>query len=489
MSRPQVGGRRPGRHRWSRFIEAVGVRWVDDRRAWWMTDKRSRGDRDDGGRRGGPVTSPAPPVTDGRPLAGMRVVDLSRLIPGPWCSQILAGLGAEVIKVETPLAGDYARMAPAELGFGGIFEALNRGKHSVAVNHRLPRGREIVLRLAAAADVFLESSMPGQLARRGLGPDDVRGVNPRLVYCSISGFGQTGPYRERPGHDLDYLAIGGLLTLLGPIGAQPAPPGIQIADLAGGTSAALQIVAALLRRERTGEGATLDVAILDAVVAMLGPLGEALDTAGGPDAVPSALSGAFPCYGVYATADGEYLAVGALEPPFWVELCRGLGREDLVARQYDPTAIPEVAAILATRSQADWLEDLDEDACVAPVNEPREVELDRHLIARGLIVGEGDTARIGSPLGIPGAVGHRPATDTGAGGRGSASVAPVLGAHTHEVLEGVGFDADEITSLERDGIIAGPPTPEAEARRARLASMLARMADRGRVASPEADNR
>jgi crotonobetainyl-CoA:carnitine CoA-transferase CaiB-like acyl-CoA transferase len=414
----------------------------------------------------------------------MRVVDLSRLIPGPWCSQILSGLGAEIVKVETPLAGDYARMAPAELGFGGIFEALNRGKKSVAVNHRLPRGRAIVLRLAASADVFLESSMPGQLARRGLGPADVRGVNPGLVYCSISGFGQTGPYRERPGHDLDYLAIGGLLTLLGPVGARPVPPGIQIADLAGGTSAALQVVAALLRRERTGEGATLDVAILDAVVAMLGPLGEAVDTAGGPDATPSALSGAFPCYGVYATADGEYLAVGALEPPFWFELCRGLGREDLIGRQYDPTAIPEVAAILATRSQADWLERLDEDACVAPVNEPREVELDRHLIARGLIVGEGDQARVGSPLSIPGAVGHLPPMAAGTGERGAASAAPVLGAHTYEILRDAGLAPDEIASLERDGIIAGPPTPEAEARRARMASMLARMADRGHAAGP-----
>jgi alpha-methylacyl-CoA racemase len=418
-------------------------------------------------------------AADQRPLAGMRVIDLSRLIPGPWCSQILSGMGAEVIKVETPLAGDYARMAPPELGFGGIFEALNRGKLSIAVNHRLPRGREIVLRLAATADVFLESSMPGQLARRGLGPGDVRDTNPTLVYCSISGFGQTGPYRDRPGHDIDYLAIGGLLTLLGPAGARPVPPGIQIADLAGGTSAALQILAALLRRERTGEGATLDVAILDAVVTMLGPLGTSVETAGRPDSAPSALSGAFPCYGVYATADGQYLAVGALEPPFWVELCRGLAREDLIARQFDPAAIPEVAAILATRSQAAWLDHLDEDACVAPVNAPGEVELDQHLVARRLVVGQGGTARVGSPLDIPGGLGELPPTNAGASAHDAEPSAPRLGAHTHEVLTNVGYGREEIASLERDGIIAGPPTPETEARRARLASMLTHKVERG----------
>ncbi len=163
-------------------------------------------------------------MTSSRPLVGIRVLDLSRLIPGPWCSQLLADLGADVVKVETPLAGDYARIAPPELGFGGVFAAINRGKRSIAVNYRLPRGREVVLRLAAGADVFLESSMPGQLARRGLGEADVRAVNPRIVHCSLSGYGQAGPYRDRPGHDLDYLAIGGLLALLGPARAPSGPP-------------------------------------------------------------------------------------------------------------------------------------------------------------------------------------------------------------------------------------------------------------------------
>lgn len=434
-----------------------------------------------------------------RPLAGIRVLDLSRLIPGPWCSQMLADLGADVIKVETPLAGDYARIAPPELGFGGVFEAVNRGKRSIAVNYRLPRGRAVILRLAATADVFLESSMPGQLARRGLGPVDVRAANPRLVYCSLSGYGQAGPYRDRPGHDLDYLAISGLLALLGPAGTRPVPPGLQIADLAGGTLAALEIVAALLRRERTGEGATLDVAILDAVVAWLAPLGPGVATAG---AAPGALSGAFPCYGVYAAGDGAFLAVGALEPPFWVAFCRAVGREDLVPRQYDPTAVPVVAGILALRPRAAWLETLADHACVAPVNAPGEAELDPQVLARGLVVGEGTAAHVRSPLG---------SVATGAAGPGQRAVAapepvaapeatpepafdaapdadpeaipeppaPGLGEHTREVLAAAGVEADELAALERDGIVAGPASPEATARAARLASVLARLAERG----------
>ena len=176
-----------------------------------------------------------------------------------------------------------------------------------------------------------------------------------------------------PGHDLDYLAISGLLALLGPAGARPVPPGLQVADLAGGTRAGLEIVAALFRRERTGEGAVLDVAILDAMVAWLEPLGAGAATAG---IVPGPLAGTFPCYAVYPAADGAFMALGALEPPFWVAFCLAVDREDLVARQYDPTAMPEVAAILASRPRAAWLADLDADACIVPVNTPAEAQRD-----------------------------------------------------------------------------------------------------------------
>ncbi len=262
------------------------------------------------------------------PLAGIRVLDLSRLLPGPYCSLLLAQLGAEVIKVETPLAGDYARLAPEEIGFGGVFEALNRGKRSIAVDYRRPRGRDLLLRLVGSADVFMESSRPGRLDRCGLGAVPVRAVNPAIVYCSISGFGQTGPHRDKPGHDIDYLAVSGVLSLLGAPGDQPVPPGLQLADVTTGTLAAARILAALVGRAHTGYGAYLDVALIDSAVSWLGTLGSGLAEAGRR---PGAMSGAYPCYDTYRAADGRWLAVGALEVPFWRAFCWGLDREDLGA--------------------------------------------------------------------------------------------------------------------------------------------------------------
>jgi len=408
-----------------------------------------------------------------RPLAGYRVLDLSRLLPGPWCSQLLADLGADVIKIETPTAGDHARMAPAEPGFAGVFDSVNRGKRSVAVNYRLAAGREVVLGLAKDADVFLESSRPGQMARRGLGPVDVRLANPRIVYCSLSGDGQTGPYRDRPGHDLDHRAVDGLLGLLNGIEGPPEPPGIQLADLAGGTLAALEILAALLSREHSGHGATLDIAVLDAVVAWLAPLGAA---AAVPSSRPGPLAGAFPCYHVYACADGAWLAVVALEPPFWVAACRGLGREDLVPRQFDSTAIAGVAAILRGRTRHDWLTVFEPDACVAPVNRPDEAQRDAQMRSRGLLTGEGAATRVVSPLGV---TDGSPISD-------HRSAVPGLGEHTHQVLAGAGWSRQRIAELERAGVIAGLASPEKTARAARLGALLARMAERPPpAASPE----
>jgi crotonobetainyl-CoA:carnitine CoA-transferase CaiB-like acyl-CoA transferase len=374
------------------------------------------------------------------PLAGIRVLDLSRLLPGPYCSLLLAQLGADVIKVETPLAGDYARMAPEEIGFGGVFEALNRGKRSIAVDYRKPRGRDLLLQLAESADVFLESSRPGRLDRCGLGAATVRAAYPELVYCSISGYGQAGPHRDSPGHDIDYLATSGVLTLLGGAQDHPMPPGLQLADVAAGTIAATRILAALVSRSVTGNGAYLDVAAIDGPVSWLGTLGAAINQAGwalGP------MSGGCPCYGTYQAADGRWLALGALEVQFWRAFCEGIEREDLVARQFDPEAIAEVATVIATRTSAQWLACLEDDACVALVKLPAEALADPYVRARGFA----------PPLEAP---------------------APRLGADTDEVLAEAGIAPTLVDKLVRNGVVTGAQTAARAARAARLGAMLAR---------------
>jgi crotonobetainyl-CoA:carnitine CoA-transferase CaiB-like acyl-CoA transferase len=386
------------------------------------------------------VPTPTTAVTYTTPLAGVRVLDLSRLLPGPYCSMLLAQLGAEVIKVETPLAGDYARMAPAELGFGGIFEALNRGKRSIALDYRKPRGRDLLLQLAAGADVFLESSRPGRLEQCGLGAVVVRAVNPALIYCSISGYGQTGPHRDKPGHDIDYLATSGVLSLLGPPGAAPTPSGLQLADIAAGTFAATRILAALVGRSVSGIGAYLDVAAVDGPVSWLGTLGAAIDA----DAdTPAPLRGTYPCYTSYQAQDGRWLAVGALEVQFWHAFCEGLGRTDLLSRQFDTQAIETVAATMRTQPSARWLERFGDDACVALVRTPAEALDDPYIRRRGF-------------------------------GREPAGTAPALGADTDDVLTEAGIAPTIVERLMRSGIVTGMQSATRAARAARLGAMLAR---------------
>jgi len=372
------------------------------------------------------------------PLDHIRVLDLSRLLPGPYGSLLLAQLGADVIKVETPLAGDYARLAPPEAGFGGVFEALNRGKRSLAVDYRKPAGRALVLKLAQTADVFLESSRPGRLDRCGLGAEAVRAANPAIVYCSISGYGQSCRNRHKPGHDIDYLAASGVLALLGGAGSRPVPPAIQLADLATGTLAAARILAALVGRSRSGQGAYLDVAMIDAPLSWLRTLGVGIERAGQE---PGPMSGAYPCYTTYRAADGRWLAVGALEPQFWQAFCRGLGRDNLSARQFDSRAIEVVAGAIRTRTSTAWLARFDEDACVALVRLPSEALQDDDVRGRDV----------------------RPGLD---------APAPDLGADADDLLHELGIPAGETRQLARTGVVAGPPSPERIARAARLGAML-----------------
>ena len=243
-----------------------------------------------------------------QPLIGIRILDLSRLLPGPYLTQLLADLGAEVIKVETPSTGDYARFIPAKMGLGKMFEMINQGKKSVAINYRNPRGREVLMRLTATADVVLESFRPGTAARWKIDYESLRAVKPDLIYCALSGYGQNGPYRQRAGHDLNYTAISGALALNAVEGQPPTPYGVTVADLSGAMLAGIAILSALVGRQSSGQGAYLDVALLDGVLSWMMPQAGAAFFGGLPVIGGTlALHGGLACYNIYETADGKYL--------------------------------------------------------------------------------------------------------------------------------------------------------------------------------------
>jgi crotonobetainyl-CoA:carnitine CoA-transferase CaiB-like acyl-CoA transferase len=382
-------------------------------------------------------------MTAARPvLAGVRVLDLTRHIPGPFCTLLLADLGADVIKVEAPPYGDPTRAVPPAAGEdSAAHAALNRGKRSVVVDLRTEEGLAILRRLAARADVLVDGFRPGVLERRGLGADALMAENPRLVYCSLSGWGQDGPMASRAGHDITYSARGGLLDLVRDAAGNAVVPGAQVADMSGALLAAGSILAALLEREHSGRGRRLDVSLLAGVMSVL-TLPTARALAGG--AARSELSGDYACYTVYRCRDGAELAVGALEPHFWEALCGALGVDDLKSRQWEEgergrQARARLAAIFATRDRAEWLRELAAlDACVEPVLSPTEAWLD----------GQSAGLRLDQPDGAGGVVRTMASPFAAAGlPLGPARPAPRLGEHTAEVLAELGYAHAEIERM------------------------------------------
>jgi alpha-methylacyl-CoA racemase len=388
------------------------------------------------------------------PLQGVRVLDLSRLLPGPFATLVLADLGADVVKLEEPQGGDYLRWMPPLAGEqSGYFHAINRNKRSVALDLRRPEGAAAFLRLARGADVVLESFRPGVLERLGLGWDALHAANPRLVLCSISGYGQDGPYRERAGHDLDYAAIAGVVALNGPA-ERPLPLGVQVADLAGGSWPAVAgILAALVRRGVTGEGAHVDVSMTEGALALLAMAHGAASARGAPLArAGEILNGGAACYDVYRTKDGRFVALAALEPKFFEAFCAAVGRPELADRHLDdggrgPRA--ELEAIFASRTREEWTRFAGEhDVCVAPVLEGDEPRDDPQLRARGAFV-EIETPWEGRALpGVATPVRIR-------GVQAPLRAAPQLGEHTAAVLREAGFSEDELAALRASGVVLG----------------------------------
>ncbi len=399
------------------------------------------------------------------PLDGLLVLDLSRLLPGPFCSLLLSDFGADVIKVEDTGIGDYVRWAqptyegPEETARGAIFLALNRGKRSVRLNLKTPRGREVLLRLVADADVLLESFRPGVMDRLGVGYDRLRERNPRLIYCAITGYGQSGPARDRSGHDTNYLALNGLLGLTGEHGGPPVQSAGQIADIGGGSlMAAVGILVALREREHSGEGQLIDCSMFDGALSWLSMVAaETLATGHAPERGELPLAGRFICYRPYECADG-YVSLGALEPKFWQAWCDGVGRPDLITGQFDAPGSPahrEVSEIFAKRTRDQWRAFASEhDCCLEPVLGLDEV-LDSELVrAREMIVevGQPGAEQPIRQLGTPVKLSRTPAQP----GR---APAPALGEHTDEVLAALGYSEQEIAALHEEGAVAGAGQP------------------------------
>src|SRR2546422_2028592 len=373
------------------------------------------------------------------PLEGVVVLDLTRLLPGPYCTQLLANLGADVIKVEDPGLGDYMRAVPPAVDDSSYpFVMVNRGKRSVVLDLRLPEGRQILYRLARRADVFVEQFRPSTVKKLGIDYPRIRRANPKIVYCSFGGFGRTGPYADKPAHDLNFEALAGILSVTaGRQDGRPVIPGVPVSDLASALLAAFSIVASLHRRERFGGGEFLEVSIFDASVSlMVLNLARYLGTGDVPVPGETIVTGLFPFYGLYETGDGRWLSVACVEPKFWRRLCEILGVPELAGEQFvsGPPARPTFDAVSAAfrrRNLREWTEICDRESLpVMPVKRVDEVVDDPQLRARGLL----PEVRIG---GVRRKVLAHPVKARGSNLR-TLAAAPARGAHTDPVLRWVG---------------------------------------------------
>lgn len=390
------------------------------------------------------------------PLTGLRVLDLTRLLPGPMATLHLADQGAEVIKIEDTGLGDYARtfgpgadQANAEGKDSPFFRMLNRNKKSLRLDLKQAAGVAAFLRLAATADVIFESFRPGVVDRLGIGYAAVRAINPRIVYCAITGYGQTGPWAHYAGHDLNYIAMTGLLEQNGTPGSAPAIPDFQIGDLLGGSLTSLVgVLTAVIGAKATGQGCHVDVAMADAILAhSVLPLAATQTPEGLAHRGEGEMTGTLPGYGVYATADDRYLAVGAIESKFWRTLCAAVGLPALATVEMTNAAVMKdaraaLAAVIKTQPLAHWEKTLVPlDCCVTPVLRVDEAVNHPQFIARQVIVDEAGLTQCAPPFKLS----HWPPPDM--------QPAAASGADSAAVLQTAGYSADEIETLRRDGVI------------------------------------
>lgn len=389
------------------------------------------------------------------PLAGVRVLDLSRLLPGAYCSLLLADLGAVIVKVEDMKGGDYLRWIPPLVNsYGVYYHAMNRNKRSIALDLAATKGKSVFKRLVADFDVVLESFRPGVMDRLGLGYSVLQTLNPRLVYCAISGYGQDGPYRLRAGHDINYISIAGILGATGAPDGAPVIPAAQIGDFSGSYAAAVGILAALVGCSVSGRGRMLDISLTESALSFMAThLAKNSFDGGQFQRGRGMLSGGLACYNIYRTKDQKYLALGALEPKFWSAFAIAIGREDWVGRQFDDdqeALSREVARVVSDRTRDEWLAIAQaHEICCEPVYDLQEVAYDSQLAAREVLVhvehAQGaSTLQVRTPIRLSDA----PAAPL--------RPAPDYGADTRSILTEHGFSDAEIQELFSEKVIGGP---------------------------------
>lgn len=376
-------------------------------------------------------------------LEGRLVLDLSRLLPGPYCSSILADHGARVIAIEDRR---YAEEATP------LLDSVNRNKEHMTLNLKTSEGRRVLVSLVQRADVILEGFRPGVAKRLGVDYLALRAVNPGIVYCSVTGYGQDGPYRDRVGHDVNYLGYGGALSLIGEFGRSPVVPGLQIADAAAGLNAAVGILLALLAREKSGQGQHIDVCITDCVLSLLPVAASDYWSSHRPPVRGRGLlSHGFACYDVYRTADDRYVTLGALEPRFWTRFCKLLGAPAFAAAQFDEDRQAEIREFLgdvfSEHTRAEWAERLAQaEVCLGEVLELDEALQSEFASARQMVCQVRHPERGQIPvLGVSVKLSDQPGSVR--------APPPAFGEHTARILGELGYSAAEIEQLARDGVV------------------------------------
>jgi len=378
-------------------------------------------------------------------LTGLKILDLTMNLPGPYMTWLLALLGAEVVKVENPAGGDYAR------ALGGnqdspFFNAVNRNKKSVALNLKHPEGKRLFFRLLDHFDIMVEGFRPGTMEKLGLGFGTTSSRNPRLIHVSITGYGHDSPYRLRAGHDINYLSLAGVIGMTGTRDGRPGIPGVQVADLAGGSLLGITgLLAAVIQRERTGRGQFVDVSMFHGAFSLATMVFAGVESGlERPEPGKMLLNGRCPCYGLYRTSDEHWMSLGALEFKFWENFCNAISRKDLLGSQLGgPEIVEELQHLFASRTRTEWVELFsDADACCEPVLSLDDAANSLLVETRKMINRDSDGRRT---LGFPLILGDSPVADD--------IPAPALGQHTREVLRDLGVSTEEMESLAEQGVI------------------------------------